>query len=93
MHRALHMLRRRGSGRKKKLTIVKNVGNTDRFIRLLIGLAFLANVVVLNLCIIGKVVLIILGLAVLASAWKAYCPLYQYLGISTCSNECCEKQE
>lgn len=71
-----------------ELKIVRNVGNTDRFVRMLVGLAFLANIAVITPCVAGIVLLVVFGIAILASAWKGYCPIYQIFGINTCSESC-----
>ncbi len=72
----------------KTFFIEKNVGNADRLIRALIGLAFIANIFVIMPGIAASMILFILGVAVLASAWQGYCPLYQALGIRTCPESC-----
>lgn len=76
---------------KKEFKIVCNMSDTERFIRGLIGLAFFANIIALSPSLIGGIILFILGAAFLASAWKGYCPLYQYLGYDDCGDSCGKK--
>jgi len=76
---------------KFEFKVVCNMNGADRLVRLLIGLAFLANIFVLKLCVFGYILFVLLGIAFIASAWFSYCPLYQFFGISTCSEKCCEK--
>ena len=70
---------------KKEFKIVCNVGNTDRFIRALVGVALIVNIIVVEPGVVGGIILFVLGAALIASAVLSYCPLYQYLGMDTCS--------
>ena len=62
----------------------KNMGNGDRFIRILlaiiIGILYYTEVISGTL---GLVLLILAGIFVLTS-FVSFCPLYAPLGISTC---------
>jgi DUF2892 family protein len=62
----------------------RNVGNVDRAIRIVAGLALLSLIYFLdgNARWWG-----LLGLGPLATATFGYCPPYAWLGISTCSKE------
>ena len=59
---------------------MKNIGNTDRIIRVIVGLFILSLLFVLdsNMRFWG-----FLGLIPLITATIGYCPLYALLGIST----------
>jgi hypothetical protein len=57
----------------------KNESMLDRAIRLIVGLALLALVVVGPKTLWGLV-----GLVPLVTAFAGYCPLYRVLGVSTC---------
>ena len=70
----------------------KNVGSADCFIRTMIGISFLVNIIILEPGV-GGVLLFILGAIFLATAWFAYCPLYKALNICTCPCEGCGETE
>lgn len=57
-----------------------NVGNIDRSIRILIGLALIVLAATNTIGAWGW-----LGIVPLATGAIAYCPLYSLLGIRTCS--------
>ena len=61
----------------------KNMGMADAFIRFMIGVALLVNIIVLEPGIVGLAVLLIIALLLLKSTFSQYCPLYKPLGIST----------
>lgn len=63
--------------------VMKNIGNTDRIIRVIIGLGVLSLVLLLNgnLRFIG-----LIGLIPLFTAAIGFCPLYSIFGIKTCKN-------
>jgi len=54
----------------------KNVGSVDRFVRFLLGLTFLLNIIILKPGVAGTVILAILGIAMLATSFFGYCSLY-----------------
>jgi hypothetical protein len=56
-----------------------NVGNLDRVVRIVVGLALLSLVVMGPQTWFG-----LLGLIPLATAAAGFCPLYTLFGISTC---------
>ena len=59
-----------------------NIGNIDRILRVLIGLALLSLVVLLD----GQARWLgLVGLVPLLTAGLRFCPLYPLLGIRTCS--------
>lgn len=61
--------------------MARNVGTTDRIIRIIIGLAVLSLLFVLegNLRWLG-----LIGLVPLLTAVTGNCPLYSIIGLSTC---------
>lgn len=61
--------------------MTRNVGNIDRVVRVIIGVALLSLIFVLegNLRWIGLV-----GLVPLLTALVGNCPLYSIVGLSTC---------
>lgn len=69
----------------------KNVGKTDSYIRFMLGVAFLLNIIILEPAAIGTIVLLALGAMFLATSFTHYCGLYTPLGISTCENEKCSQ--
>ena len=69
----------------------KNVGKTDSYIRFMLGVAFLLNIIILEPAAIGTIVLLVLGVMFLATSFTHYCGFYSLLGISTCENEECSQ--
>ncbi|MGE4112494.1 MAG: DUF2892 domain-containing protein [Burkholderiales bacterium] len=64
--------------------MTKNVGNTERVIRTIVGLGLLSLIVILegNARWWG-----LIGLVPLTTAAIGYCPPYAMLGINTCSTK------
>ncbi len=67
----------------------KNMGGADIFIRALVGIAFLLNIIILETGVLGSIILFALGAAMIITAWIGYCPAYTPLGICTCTDSCC----
>jgi hypothetical protein len=70
----------------------QNMGSTDSFVRVMIGIAFYANIFVLEPGAIGIIILFALGTICMVTAWIKYCSVLALFGLSTCScasNECC----
>jgi len=66
-----------------------NVGSGDSFIRVIVGIAFLLNIIILEPGAIGTIILLVLGAISLVTAWTHFCALYKPFGINTCScNDC-----
>jgi len=62
----------------------KNVGNTDKAVRIVVGLA-LFGAILLNLVDgVAMYVALVLGLAMFATAFFGTCSLYSLLGVNTC---------
>jgi hypothetical protein len=61
----------------------KNVGASDRFVRSLIGLAFIMNIFSLEPSRLGMFVLLAVGLIILNTAYTQYCLAYDLLKINT----------
>jgi hypothetical protein len=68
----------------------QNVGSTDSFIRVMIGIAFYANIFALDLGEVGVIILFVLGSICMFTAWHYHCPAYAMTGLCSCSkdNEC-----
>ena len=64
----------------------QNMGSADSFIRVLVGISFLVNIIIIEPGPVGTIILLALGIISLATAWIKYCPAYKPLGICTC---CC----
>ena len=63
---------------------MKNVGNTDRIIRVIIGLGLLNLLIILN----GNMrYLGLLGLIPIITAIIGFCPLYKLIGLKTLSKK------
>ena len=67
--------------------MIYNVGPMDRFIRSVVGLAFVAYAVKDGLPITGAHWAGLLGLVLLGTAFVSYCPLYQVFGISSATRK------
>ena len=61
----------------------RNVGNADRIIRLVVGIAALVGAFVVGIGSVGGVVLLLVGAIMLGTAAIGFCPLYRVLGLST----------
>ena len=60
----------------------KNVGTTDRILRIVLGIVLLIGFVLYRDAPFGWVLLI--GIVPLATGLLSSCPLYSILGLSTC---------
>ncbi len=65
------------------MEIKKNIGTTDRYIRAIIGLGLLMNIISLDTGRLGTFVFLALGLVLLVTAYTQYCSLYDLLKIDT----------
>ena len=65
----------------------KNMGNTDRIIRIIAAIIF--SVLYFTGTVTGTVglVLVILGAVFLATSFISFCPLYTLVGINTCEKK------
>ena len=58
-----------------------NVGHTDRFVRIIVGIGLLSLLFLFN----GDVRLLgLIGIVPLATGLAGYCALYSMLGLNTC---------
>lgn len=64
--------------------MLKNVGNTDRIIRLLAAAAFAWLYFSGTVAGVLGIVLLVLGVVFTLTALVGTCPIYQLLGVSTC---------
>lgn len=62
----------------------KNMGNTDKFIRILLAIIFSALYFTNTVTGIWGMVLLILGGVFLFTSLVSFCPLYVPFGINTC---------
>ena len=62
--------------------MTRNIGQTDRVLRIIVGLVLLALVFVGPKTPLGW-----FGIVPLLTGLTGYCPLYSLIGISTCSRE------
>jgi len=69
--------------------MTRNIGDTDRVIRIIAGLGLLSLIVILdgNARWWG-----LIGLAPIATAAIGYCPPYAWMGINTCAKEAAPPQ-
>jgi uncharacterized membrane protein YczE len=68
--------------------MTKNVGPADRYIRVLLGIAFLVNIIILQPGIFAGIILFVVGGGLVVSAYTGYCPAYGPLKINTCRETC-----
>ena len=70
----------------------QNIGSTDSFVRVMIGIAFYANILALgpNLGAVGIIILFALGTLCMVTAWTNFCWAYGLFGICSCAGESCE---
>ena len=61
-----------------------NVGNVDRIIRAVVGLAALLGAVAIGSGSVAFVLLMVVGAILLVTAAVGFCPLYRVLGLNTC---------
>ncbi|MCP4134747.1 MAG: DUF2892 domain-containing protein [bacterium] len=66
----------------------KNVGNTDAFIRFMLGLTFLINLIILEPGVIGGIVLWTLSLIFFFTAFLRSCPILSAFGFCTADGDC-----
>jgi len=64
--------------------MVKNVGPTDRYIRFMVGISFLLNIIILKPGIVGSMLLLLIGGILLFTSFAGTCRLYTLLKINTC---------
>jgi hypothetical protein len=66
----------------------KNVGAADRYIRFLVGISFLLNIIILTPGVMGTVILLALGLGMIYTSFAGFCWLYGLLKIGSCGQSC-----
>jgi ABC-type uncharacterized transport system permease subunit len=66
------------------LTMTRNVGRIDQFVRIVLGLALIAYAVKDGIFVAETVAVGIIGLILLLTAFFSSCPLYTLLGVKTC---------
>ena len=65
----------------------KNMGNTDRLIRVIAAIVFAVLYFTGTVAGTLGLVLVVLGAVFLATSFISFCPLYTLFGISTCKKE------
>ncbi len=65
----------------------KNVGAVDGFIRFLVGISFLLNIIILEPSVLGSVVLAAIGASMIFSTFTGFCFLYAPFKINTACSE------
>ncbi len=73
--------------------MAQNVGPADRYIRFLVGISFLLNIIILEPGFFGGLILFILGAGLLFSVYTGNCWVYTLLKINTCAEACDAKAE
>lgn len=62
----------------------KNMGNTDRIIRIVAAIIFVALYYTGNITGAWGIALIILSVVFVATSFVSFCPLYTIFGLNTC---------
>jgi len=62
-----------------------NVGPADKYIRFLVGISFLLQIIILSPGWLGTLIFLVLGGAMLVTASKGFCWLYQLLNVTSCA--------
>jgi hypothetical protein len=71
-----------------------NVGSVDRYIRFMIGMGLLCNVIILDASRVCEFFIALLGVILVVTAFTGFCPLYVPLKICTVRGcECCKDSE
>ncbi|HET9057572.1 MAG TPA: DUF2892 domain-containing protein [Chitinophagaceae bacterium] len=65
----------------------KNMGNTDRIIRILLAVVFAALYFTNTVSGILGIVLLVLGVIFVLTSLVGFCPLYTIFGVSTCATK------
>jgi hypothetical protein len=65
----------------------KNMGNTDRMIRVIAAIIFSALYFTGTVTGTVGLVLVILGAVFLATSFISFCPLYTLVGVNTCEKK------
>jgi hypothetical protein len=63
--------------------MTRNMGSTDRLIRLVIGIAALVGALVVGIGSVASIVLLVAGAIMLGTAAVGFCPLYRVFGVCT----------
>lgn len=71
--------------------MIKNVGNVDKAVRIVLGILLLVFAFVGHGSMLGSLLMILGGAALLYTAYTQHCMGYKMLGISTCA--CCSEME
>ncbi len=64
-----------------------NVGQTDKWVRISLGILLDLVAVFVPLAVGLKIVLLLVAAFGIGSGFLHFCPIYKMLGISTCNNE------
>jgi len=70
----------------KKTSMKKNIGSTDRLLRILLAAFFAVLYFTGSVTGTAGVILLLLGGILIATSFISFCPLYALLGINTCEN-------
>lgn len=68
--------------------MVQNVGPADRYIRFLVGISFLLNIIILEPGFFGGLILFVIGAGLLFSVYTGNCWVYTLLKVNTCAEAC-----
>ena len=63
----------------------KNIGKTDKIIRLLLAAIFIGLFMGKMVTGTAGVILLVLAAVFIATSWISFCPLYVLFGANTCS--------
>ena len=65
------------------IEMITNVGDTDRFVRFVVGIALVVLWIAGSVGWLGLIV----GIVLVGTAYKRFCPAYKYFGYDTLQNK------
>lgn len=71
-----------------EVNMLKNVGHTDKIVRIVLGTLVLVYAFFGHISLLGTILLIIAGVVLIHTGYKQHCMGYEMLGVNTCG-ECC----
>ncbi len=67
--------------------MTKNVGNTDKVVRVVLGVVAAALAFVVGITSVWGIVLAVVAVIALGTAAVGFCPLYRLFGVNTCQTK------
>ena len=67
--------------------MTKNVGNTDKVVRAVLGVVAAVLAFVVGITSVWGIVLAVIAVLALVTAAVGFCPLYRLFGVNTCQTK------